>query len=1781
MMQSYYKYFCESKARPTSDGLDLDLFAPQVFRQLFNVQPRKRLSRRKAKKLRSIAKTALIFQAQEHVPRNDFLLRLDCWKAHGQRMSHSLLCTLPICAAIIRDDYKTLRYEKGHRDCTHLDSSFFGLDVPESAGISESKVCPARSTRPIFTEDGEWTVWPYYSPSKQLLCLRYWCWKEEQGYTCWRLCNPTTAILDVACHWTVFPDMKVGDGDEGVFWTSHRRVMTPPTLSEIHTTLPRSYTLWTSSDHQGLLSRKHSHICTNCQRTFKHAHKLDGRIDNVVLSHGLVCPDCSECGDTVAKAKIWSHYHLEIINLITSGAQPSLIFASLDYAYRLGLCSLRNPTGTCEPVYVEADSSDSDDEIDGIVPCSGLFSRAVVGDENMQRVMECVDNVNRMAINLDRHLETCAEGATGVMADSRQTLKIVEGVGYVAAGTLGIVALAKILEWFAQLCSPKQRPEEIRACAATEDWRDMLDDVPEGKESIAAKLCSLATSVVESIADYLKIGISPSSWKAFLGVSLPALAFAVFRVERGYEAYKKLADSFKGWLEKLLSWAFNEKIYIDENRKNNSIDLALAITAMQTLRYYSGSDAITQLDSDRLARTSFVSSYVHLEHCQRLYYGSQQWSRIYPEINTTLRNSAATYSMLNQNEDPDGKYHPFCIYSYGDPNSGKTEFFKAFSEFVKRKLKAEGHGEFNRIYYQRHAADQFYSRYNDEFIMLLDDFAQMRSPNYDHQYADFFQLIGPAHHSLNMAGVEQKGRSFNSRIIFCTSNDGWPTPTCVKSHAALHRRRHVMLKFAKNTKATAVGSSTDDYSEVTVLDGANRDSTSPDRLWQGDYYYTSRNALFEDLWTRFMAHHEEHNSRFNLTFQPPQNALYRNSGLLVPGHVLAVVYGDEVDDTRWYSYNAQGEQEGIIPLAWDQDSLTLTEFLSRKRGAATVYLRDKYEKLSERFEHLFPASAPGDGPSPWLPYIKAVGVTAAVAATIAAIWKVYDYIAPKETDPVFSCSGKNRSARSTGNYTQPKNITQLHGEVRPCAGEITENDQQFIAAVMKNVVHIQAELTKKTVCYGFFTHGHRMLMPVHAAKFLRKDEQFILTRRGGAGSTEYRVKLSNYPSFEIANTDYLVIDLTGSPVTAFPDIRSHFLSKTKHFAAIEHEGLYICDSVACHTTHSLMSTTLTPGVVTLHADYLEARKGWIPPTTVWSSKSAFAMVGACGLPLFVRTSTGELAIGGLLDAAGPRETLYSYLSHEMVEGFSCFHDVQDDPSSGMTIEPSSGNFHPDEAVEKTGVPVLGPTSPRAYTPRKSNLIPGFLHGIISEPTKEPAILSVHDPRSQGKDPMEYSLRKQIGELNDFTSDQRQDFCEPRTLLANTLPSVPNLALPGSTASASLFEAPPAKKTAPSSSTPPPATRSPTKAEVCGASTPSSALTRTAAQLDLPIVRQVALLGSSMITLCCALGLVSDPASSTRRSSRTSRARSPRSPKSPREPSPHAHWPRPSSLASTSKASSATSCTTAWTTVSRLVLQIAILAGIVLGGVFAAIAISSAVTFPAGTALCIRSSSSASPTSPTSSTSADSTLPKPNVPDTPSSTTSPTTGPSSTTASSGPAAGTPPAAKSPPTSTPSSTCSSSTAPGSTSRPETSQAGATSGNTLSSRSTETTTYSASATKLPSSSTCSVSPATTRPSTSPTPTSVQGSSRANASSSPSRKCSTSTEVSRSWTTTCSAHCPGHPSWRSCSGATEPTETPLTETSSKPALRKRGSTVARNTTTFESRFNNTPLEPQSRVFC
>lgn len=158
-------------------------------------------------------------------------------------------------------------------------------------------------------------------------------------------------------------------------------------------------------------------------------------------------------------------------------------------------------------------------------------------------------------------------------------------------------------------------------------------------------------------------------------------------------------------------------------------------------------------------------------------------------VNTVLRLQKIR-TQINQYTDENKKRaEPFVMHMFGAPGVGKTMYAEQFMKRIGLDT-----------FYSNNKSDQFMSGYQDQDVMLIDEFLVGPAESQAVMAEEFLSLASSASYHLNQATIDNpllgiKGQTFKSKAIVTLNNTGYPRVAGYDDQA-LQRRRDCVVEVA-------------------------------------------------------------------------------------------------------------------------------------------------------------------------------------------------------------------------------------------------------------------------------------------------------------------------------------------------------------------------------------------------------------------------------------------------------------------------------------------------------------------------------------------------------------------------------------------------------------------------------------------------------------------------------------------------------------------------------------------------------------------------------------------------------------------------------------------------------------------------------------------------------------------------------------------------------------------------------------------------------------------------
>lgn len=140
------------------------------------------------------------------------------------------------------------------------------------------------------------------------------------------------------------------------------------------------------------------------------------------------------------------------------------------------------------------------------------------------------------------------------------------------------------------------------------------------------------------------------------------------------------------------------------------------------------------------------------------------------------------------------RFDPFCFSVFGDPGIGKSALAMIIVNMLADTYEVPIPEELRL--YSRNCADKQWNGYGNHFAALFDDVCQFRDNTEacETELREFIAAKSNFRYYPVFAELFDKGRSFTSKVIACTTNTPYPKRVSVESIGAIWRRRDVLIQ---------------------------------------------------------------------------------------------------------------------------------------------------------------------------------------------------------------------------------------------------------------------------------------------------------------------------------------------------------------------------------------------------------------------------------------------------------------------------------------------------------------------------------------------------------------------------------------------------------------------------------------------------------------------------------------------------------------------------------------------------------------------------------------------------------------------------------------------------------------------------------------------------------------------------------------------------------------------------------------------------------------------------
>jgi len=292
--------------------------------------------------------------------------------------------------------------------------------------------------------------------------------------------------------------------------------------------------------------------------------------------------------------------------------------------------------------------------------------------------------------------------------------------------------------------------------------------------------------------------------------------FLMFRIMQGQNALVKFYETLKGFFMKIFQWCLGKS----EDELAQEAQLADLSDNMKEWAV-----RVMQLKSPEM--TGLIQTDLKLRHeVFRLYEQSQKFASTLASTKTN-QNYVQTFRMFQSDcfklyelaRKPllysTVRIDPFCVAIFGDTNIGKSAIMYNFINSVADSQKLP---DSNRAY-GRAPALKHWDGYSGQFAVIQDDFAQVKMAE---DIAECFLMKTNAEFMPPMAKLEEKGMKFSSLMLLQSTNVSHPEPTQIICHAALHRRRDILIECAWRDPEVQIRKHDLSHAKFRIIDASRK-----------------------------------------------------------------------------------------------------------------------------------------------------------------------------------------------------------------------------------------------------------------------------------------------------------------------------------------------------------------------------------------------------------------------------------------------------------------------------------------------------------------------------------------------------------------------------------------------------------------------------------------------------------------------------------------------------------------------------------------------------------------------------------------------------------------------------------------------------------------------------------------------------------------------------------------------------------------------------------------------
>lgn len=285
-----------------------------------------------------------------------------------------------------------------------------------------------------------------------------------------------------------------------------------------------------------------------------------------------------------------------------------------------------------------------------------------------------------------------------------------------------------------------------------------------------------------------------------------AFAFKAYRRAAENVAVKKLQNGLESFLtvcmdsiKKSMTSLIPEGTFlpaIEEWFREEKIDMAYFIAEVNTLIDPTNRDTVLYGDGAELKieELTIIAQLIEIAIAEKKLEPTSAQMCLVRQAIRNLMEFAIKYQYAHTELVRDT---PFVVCIFSKPGVGKSVMTSAFAH----NICAPQHGctvEMNRdnLLYFRSSADKYYTNYRGQPVFVVDDWAQCRNPSPENsEMRDFISMVSSVPWAPSQAGVDEKGRPYNSKLVIVTTNVPYPKPNEISDAGAIYRRRNFMIEM--------------------------------------------------------------------------------------------------------------------------------------------------------------------------------------------------------------------------------------------------------------------------------------------------------------------------------------------------------------------------------------------------------------------------------------------------------------------------------------------------------------------------------------------------------------------------------------------------------------------------------------------------------------------------------------------------------------------------------------------------------------------------------------------------------------------------------------------------------------------------------------------------------------------------------------------------------------------------------------------------------------------------